>query len=82
MKDTFNRILSEACEYKIWKIASPHQEAAKLAATTKQQQLPQDNDFVNHVMVAVYNTFNTEKNKSYFKRKSYGKMVQWISKPK
>lgn len=61
MKDTFNRILSEASECKIWKIASPHKEAAKLAATMKQQQLPQGNDFVNHVMVAVYNTFNIEK---------------------
>ena len=45
-KDTFNKISSEACEYKIWKIASPDKEATKLAETIKQHQLPSDNDLL------------------------------------
>ena len=60
-KDTVNRILSEACEYRIWKIASPGKEAAKLAETIKQLQLPPDNDFVNHIMVIVYDVINIKK---------------------
>ena len=40
-KDTFNMILSEVCEYKIWKIASPGKEAAKLAEIMKQLSFPQ-----------------------------------------
>ena len=60
-KDTFNMILSEVCEYKIWKIASPGKEAAKLAEIMKQLQLPPNDDFVNHIMAIVYDIINIEK---------------------
>ena len=60
-RDTFNRILSEPFEYKIWKIASPGKEAVKLAETIKQLQLPPNDGFVNHIMVIVYDLFNIEK---------------------
>ena len=73
-KDTFNRILSEACEYKIWKIASPGKEAAKLAETIKQLQLPPDNDFVNHIMVIVSDIINIEKTTLSLREKA---MAKW-----
>ena len=73
-KDTFNRILSEACEYKIGKIASPIKEAAKLAETIKQLQLPPDNDFVNHIMVIVYEIINIKKTSLSLREKA---MTKW-----
>ena len=73
-KDTFNRILSKVCEYKIWKIASPGKEATKLTETIKQLQLPPDNDFVNQIMIIFYDIINIEKTTLSLREKA---MTKW-----
>ena len=73
-KDTFNRILNEPFEYKIWKIASPGKEAVKLAETIKQLQLPPNDGFVNHIMVIVYDLINIENTALSLREKA---MTKW-----
>ena len=72
-KDTFNRILREACKCKTWKIATSGKEAAKLAETIKQLQLPPDDGFVNHIMVIVYDIINIEKTSLSLREKALAK---------
>ena len=81
-KGTFNIILSEACEYDVWKIATPGIEVSKLAETTKQLQLPPANDLVNHIMAIVYDIINIEKTTLSLKEKAMAKWYKGISKPK
>ena len=81
-KGTFNIILSEACEYNVWKIATPDIEVSKLAETMKQLQLPPANDFVNHIMAIVYDIINIEKTTLSLKEKAMAKWYKGISKPK